>query len=79
MEDRVIAQKGPYALKVEAGKTYAWCRCGRSADQPLCDGAHLGTGMMPTIFEADSAQTVYLCGCKRTKDEPMCDGTHSSL
>ena len=79
MEDRVIAQKGPYALKVEAGKKYAWCRCGRSGNQPLCDGAHRGTGLTPMVFEADSTRTVYLCGCKRTKDDPMCDGTHSSL
>ena len=26
-------------VEVEAGKTYYWCTCGKSAKQPLCDGA----------------------------------------
>jgi len=25
-----IAQKSPYAVEVEAGKSYWWCACGKS-------------------------------------------------
>ncbi len=35
-----IAQKEPFAVQVEAGETYHWCSCGRSAKQPFCDGTH---------------------------------------
>ena len=30
MTDPVIAQRAPYPVKVEAGKTYYWCACGNS-------------------------------------------------
>jgi len=30
MDKPVIAQKSPYAVEVEAGKTYFWCACGLS-------------------------------------------------
>jgi CDGSH-type Zn-finger protein len=79
MEDAVIAQKGPYAVEVEAGKSYFWCACGRSAGQPFCDGSHKGTGFTPLRFEAAETGTVYLCGCKHTGDRPYCDGTHAKL
>ena len=36
----VVAQAAPYPVEVEAGKTYFWCACGRSANQPFCDGSH---------------------------------------
>ncbi len=77
--DPVIAQKSPYAVEVEAGQTYAWCACGRSAKQPFCDGAHRETGMRPVKFTADKSGTVYLCGCKRTGNAPYCDGAHKTL
>jgi CDGSH-type Zn-finger protein len=74
-----MAQKGPYAVGVEAGKTYWWCACGRSAKQPLCDGSHRITTLTPVAFTAEKNETVHLCGCKRTKTPPRCDGTHRSL
>ena len=36
----IVAQKGPFALEVEKGKTYYWCQCGQSKNQPFCDGSH---------------------------------------
>ena len=74
-----IAQKAPYATDVEAGKTYYWCACGRSKNQPFCDGSHQGTGFEPVSFTAEKAETVYLCGCKQTTGQPFCDGTHQKL
>ncbi len=79
MAEPVIAQKGPYAVEVEAGRTYAWCACGRSRNQPFCDGSHKGTGLEPVKFTADRSGKIWLCGCKRTGRPPYCDGTHSSL
>jgi uncharacterized Fe-S cluster protein YjdI len=46
-----IMENGPYLLSgdfvlkdidkiVEAGKTFALCRCGASRNKPFCDGAH---------------------------------------
>ncbi len=79
MAEPTIAQRGPYAVNVEAGKTYAWCACGQSANQPFCDGSHKTTEFRPVKFEATESGTVYLCGCKHTGDRPFCDGTHSGL
>ena len=66
----------PLAIEVEAGKKYAWCSCGLSKNQPLCDGSHNGTDHRPIVFEAEETKTVYLCGCKETGHQPFCDGTH---
>lgn len=40
MGEPIPAQKAPYKMSVKAGRTYYWCACGRSANQPLCDGTH---------------------------------------
>ena len=79
MADPVVAQKGPYPVELEAGKSYFWCACGRSASQPFCDGSHAGTGLIPVKFEATETKTAYLCGCKHTANKPFCDGSHSRL
>jgi CDGSH-type Zn-finger protein len=79
MPEPVIAQKGPYPVELEAGKSYYWCACGRSANQPFCDGSHKGTEFTPVKFEATETKTAYLCGCKHTAHQPFCDGTHSKL
>jgi CDGSH-type Zn-finger protein len=78
MDDPVIAQKAPYEMELEPG-IYYWCACGRSQNQPFCDGSHEGTGFEPREFVIKEKQTVYLCGCKWTADPPFCDGAHESL
>jgi len=79
MADAVIAQKEPYAVEVKAGKEYWWCACGRSANQPFCDGSHKDTGFSPVRYSSEKARTVYFCGCKQTGNKPRCDGTHGTL
>ena len=79
MSEPVIAQKAPIAVDVEAGKTYHWCACGRSAKQPFCDGSHKETDFTPQAFTADEAKQVFFCACKNTAKAPMCGGTHKSL
>jgi CDGSH-type Zn-finger protein len=64
------------AIELEEGKNYAWCTCGLSEKQPLCDGKHRGTGMSPTIHKAEKTETKYFCACKETKNGPFCDGSH---
>jgi CDGSH iron-sulfur domain-containing protein 3 len=39
-DNGVIYDKKPFKVKLEEGKTYSWCLCGRSKSQPLCDGTH---------------------------------------
>ncbi|MCY4300338.1 MAG: CDGSH iron-sulfur domain-containing protein [Aestuariivita sp.] len=75
----IIAQKAPLPVTVSEGKTYFWCACGRSENQPFCDGKHKDTGISPVKYTADSDKKVYFCGCKSTANSPLCDGTHNKL
>ena len=79
MSEPTIAQKGPFPIQVEAGKSYYWCSCGLSANQPFCDGSHKSTDLTPVKFEATESKTVYLCGCKHTANPVFCDGSHGRL
>jgi CDGSH-type Zn-finger protein len=79
MDAPIPAQKAPYNITVEEGKRYFWCACGRSGNQPFCDGAHKVTSITPIAFVAEKTEEVWLCGCKSTGGKPFCDGTHNSL
>jgi CDGSH-type Zn-finger protein len=79
MDERVIAQRGPFKVEVEAGKTYWWCACGRSAKQPFCDGSHKRTDLSPQKWIAATSGPAWFCGCKRSATEPLCDGSHKAL
>ena len=79
MAEPVVAQKSPYGVDVEAGKSYFWCACGQSKNQPFCDGSHKSTSFQPVKYTAEAAKKVFFCGCKNSGKKPMCDGTHSRI
>ena len=78
MAEPNIPQKAPYIKDMPVGK-FAWCACGRSQNQPFCDGSHRGSGFTPVIVEVTEAKKVAWCGCKHSKNKPFCDGSHRSL
>jgi len=78
MNKPTIAAKEPAVLELEPG-TYYWCSCGKSANQPFCDGSHEGTAFTPKIVEITEKKTVALCQCKHSKNGAFCDGTHKTL
>ena len=51
-----IGGREPIPIKVEAGKSYWWCACGRSKAQPFCDGSHKGTPFAPQEWKAPKAR-----------------------
>lgn len=78
MAEPLSPQKFPYAVELAPGD-YFWCRCGRSKNQPWCDGSHKVTDFKPQKFTVDKADKYRLCGCKKTGSQPFCDGTHKTL
>lgn len=76
MSKATRASDTPFAVDVEAGKSYFWCSCGQSKKQPFCDGSHTGTSFSPLRYDASESKQVFFCGCKVTKNAPLCDGSH---
>lgn len=75
----IIAAKFPSKIELETGKDYFWCQCGRSKNQPFCDGSHAGTDITPLKFKAEKSGSAALCQCKSSANAPYCDGTHATL
>jgi CDGSH-type Zn-finger protein len=79
MTKGAIAATQPIPVDVEAGKSYFWCACGQSKNQPFCDGSHKGSEFSPVKWEAEATGTKWFCACKQTKGQPFCDGSHKKL
>ena len=77
MSDPVRAGDTLLPVEVEAGKTYFWCTCGLSANQPFCDGSHQPTDFTPLAWKAPATKRVFFCTCKATQGQPLCDGSHN--
>ena len=74
-----IGGRKPIPIKVEAGKSYWWCACGRSKTQPFCDGSHKVTSFTPIEFKAEKSEKAFFCTCKGSAKKPLCDGSHKRL
>jgi len=79
MKQPIIADIKPIKTSLTQGSEYFFCTCGRSQDQPFCDGSHTGTGFKPTPFVAEESGDAFLCRCKHTGNAPYCDGTHKQF
>lgn len=74
----IINNNKPTKVSLEIGKTYKFCRCGRSTEEPFCDSLHGGTEFRSLPFIAEKTE-VNLCSCKQSKNLPYCDGTHKAF
>ena len=77
MSNPFRAGNAPISIDVEKDKNYFWCACGKSENQPFCDGSHKGTDIEPIKYAATESKTVFFCTCKATKKQPLCDGSHN--
>ena len=66
----------PIPIEVEAGKSYFWCTCGKSAKQPFCDGSHKDSDFAPMKWIATQDGRKFFCTCKESGNKPFCDGSH---
>ena len=69
----------PAKCELEKDKSYFWCSCGRSKNQPFCDGSHSGTDFRPEKYTAEHNEIKFFCTCKQTKNRPFCDGSHKGF
>lgn len=79
MSKPIIADNKPIKVDLKKGQEIYFCTCGRSSNQPFCDGSHAGTRFAPKQYVADADQEAYLCACKHTANAPFCDGTHAQF
>ena len=50
-----VADNKPIPADLKEGEEYYCCSCGKSANQPFCDGSHKGTGFAPKAFVAEDS------------------------
>jgi CDGSH-type Zn-finger protein len=77
-EQPIIVQKRSLKLVMEPG-TYYWCACGRSANQPFCDGSHKGTRFTPEKVVVKEKKLVKWCMCRHSDEGAICDNKHREL
>lgn len=75
----VVAGTAPIKAELTAGKTVYWCACGRSNNQPFCDGSHKDTAFTPVAHTPARDGAAFFCACKRTGNRPLCDGSHKQV
>ncbi len=74
-----IVDTRPIAVNLTSNQSYYWCSCGKSKNQPFCDGSHQDTPFTPMAFEVEKNDKYFLCQCKRSKNPPYCDGSHKNI
>ena len=78
MAEPEVGGEKPIVVELADG-TYWWCACGRSKNQPFCDGSHAGSEFAPLEWKLEQPKRVALCTCKRTDNQPLCDGSHARM
>lgn len=76
MADAPSSRAGPEPVELPAG-IYLLCSCGRSRHGWFCDGAHLGSGLIPRELRLEETTTVLMCTCGLSSRYPRCDGSHA--
>ena len=68
----LCAERSSIAIAVEEGKDYWWCSCGRSKNQPFCDGSHSGTEFRPKVLSIQLYMSSPLIRiiCRRSTRQP---------
>jgi len=79
MNNPIISDNKPKKVTLNKDEKYFFCTCGRSENQPFCDGSHKGTSITPRAFIAEKDGDAWLCACKHTGNAPYCDGTHKQF
>lgn len=79
MDDPIVADNKSVPVELKAGDEYYFCTCGKSSNQPFCDGSHKGGAFAPKAFVAKEDGEAYLCKCKQTGNAPFCDGSHAQI
>ena len=79
MKKPTVSDLSPIPVELKKDETYYYCTCGKSANQPFCDGSHKDTDFVPQSFKAEEDGTAYLCRCKQTGGSPFCDGSHKQV
>ncbi|MGJ8662222.1 MAG: glutamate synthase-related protein [Marinicella sp.] len=75
----IVANNKPAKVSLNKDQEYFFCVCGRSKNQPFCDGSHAGTSFKPKNFVAEADGEAYLCQCKHSANLPFCDGSHKQF
>ncbi len=78
MSNPIVVDNKPKQTSLKKGDEYYYCACGKSNNQPFCDGSHKGTSFKPIAFKADQDEA-HLCMCKHSKNLPYCDGSHTQF
>ena len=79
MNNPIVADNKPVKVNFLKDKEYHFCTCGKSSNQPFCNGSHVGTSFKPKAIVAKQDEEVHLCACKHTSNTPFCDGTHAKF
>ena len=70
------ADKKPFKVSVKKYHLYRWCGCGKSHNQPFCDGTHSNFYMKnkvkggPVTYIAPEDRDIWFCNCKQVSSYP---------